>query len=125
LPLSCIDLPPNLTTLEIFGLAETKRFTCILPADSHDSYRQSFYAICTGKQGCFSYDDCRASAKTKVATLDTPEFIRRFAIYIFPKDFKRIRYFGILSSTSKETCAGIIREHIPPIESYPKPAKEI
>ena len=58
-------------------------------------------------------------------TCDATEFIRRFAMHVLPKGFMRIRYFGMLSSTSKATCAVIIREQLPPMESYTKPSKEI
>ena len=35
-------------------------------------------------------------------TLDSKEFIRRFQQHILPKGFRRIRHYGILSSSWKK-----------------------
>jgi hypothetical protein len=43
-------------------------------------------------------------------TLQSTEFIRRFAMHILPKGFVRIRHFGILSSTSKEAAIVLVRK---------------
>ncbi|MBK7959557.1 MAG: transposase [Bacteroidetes bacterium] len=43
-------------------------------------------------------------------TLDALEFIGRFAMLILPKNFVRIRHYGILSSTTKKTSIPIIKE---------------
>jgi hypothetical protein len=52
----------------------------------------------------FSYKDYRANgrARSKVMTLTTSEFIRRFLIHVLPKGFHRIRYYGLLA---KSSCA--------------------
>lgn len=49
----------------------------------------------------FVYKDYRDAAKKKTMQLAPMEFIRRFALHIFPKGFVRIRHYGILSSTRK------------------------
>jgi len=38
----------------------------------------------------------------QLLTLDTKEFIRRFQQHILPKGYRRIRHFGILSSSWKK-----------------------
>jgi hypothetical protein len=45
----------------------------------------------------FSYKDYKAGGKSKVLTLDTDEFIRRFLQHILPSGFSKIRYFGFLA----------------------------
>lgn len=73
----------------------------------------------------FSYKDYRAGAATKEMTLNSLEFIRRFALHILPKGFVRIRHYGILSSTSKATCAVIIKEQLPQPPPPVKPTREL
>ena len=75
----------------------------------------------------FSYKDYKHAAVTKEMTLDSMEFIRRFAMHILPKGFVRIRHYGILSSTSKSACAVIIKEQLPPLPEVKnvKPKSEI
>jgi Putative transposase len=52
----------------------------------------------------FNYKDYRGDgrARSKVMTLATSEFIRRFLIHVLPKGFHRIRYYGLLA---KSSCA--------------------
>jgi hypothetical protein len=52
----------------------------------------------------FSYKDYRGDgrARSKVMTLATNEFIRRFLSHVLPKGFHRIRYYGLLA---KSSCA--------------------
>lgn len=73
----------------------------------------------------FSYKDYRQGAVTKEMTLEALEFIRRFAMHILPKGFVRIRHYGIVSSTSKATCAAVIKEQLPQVQNNKKPKKEI
>lgn len=49
----------------------------------------------------FSYTDYRHANQKKSMTLDTFEFLRRFALHFLPKGFPRIRHYGILSSSWK------------------------
>ena len=51
----------------------------------------------------FSYTDYRHAHQSKVMTLATDEFIRRFVQHFLPKGFPRIRHFGILSSAWKKS----------------------
>ena len=61
----------------------------------------------------FSYKDYRKGAQKNEVTLDSMEFIRRFSMHILPKQFVRIRHYGILSSTSKKTTLPVIRAQAP------------
>jgi hypothetical protein len=48
----------------------------------------------------FKYKDYRTerSARHKIMTLDTGEFIRRFLIHVLPTGFHRIRHYGLFAS---------------------------
>ena len=50
----------------------------------------------------FSYKDYRHGGVQKLLTLESKEFIRRFQQHILPKGFRRIRHYGILSSSWKK-----------------------
>lgn len=64
----------------------------------------------------FNYKDYKDGAKKKPLTLDAMEFVRRFSLHILPKAFVRIRYYGILSSTSKLKAITEIRKQLPPVK---------
>src|ERR1700731_4332904 len=51
----------------------------------------------------FKYKDYRVdgSARHKVMTLATNEFIRRFLIHVLPKGFHRIRHYGLFATGSR------------------------
>lgn len=61
----------------------------------------------------FSYKDYRKGGQKQEMILDGMEFISRFCLHILPKGFKRIRHFGILSSTTKKISIPIIKSQIP------------
>ena len=67
----------------------------------------------------FSYKDYKHGSITKEMTLDAVEFIRRYSLHILPKGFVRIRHYGILSSSSKETHAAIIKAQLTQAVSLP------
>lgn len=46
----------------------------------------------------FTYKDYRDKGNKKIMTLAGDEFLRRFALHILPKQFVKIRHYGILSS---------------------------
>lgn len=60
----------------------------------------------------FAYRDYRQAGSRKEMTLDSLEFIRRFAMHILPKGFVRIRHYGILSNTVKATSIPLIRAQL-------------
>jgi hypothetical protein len=49
----------------------------------------------------FKAKNYKKEGKQEILTLETNEFIRRFAMHILPKGFVRIRHYGFLSSTGK------------------------
>ena len=49
----------------------------------------------------FTYKDYSDGGKTKIMTLDSVEFLRRFCLHILPSGFRKIRHFGILASRNK------------------------
>lgn len=50
----------------------------------------------------FLYTDYRQKNKKKTMRLSASEFVRRFAMHILPRGFRRIRHYGILSSVWKK-----------------------
>lgn len=64
----------------------------------------------------FTYKDYRHGSVTKTMQLGGMEFIRRFSMHILPKGFVRIRHYGILSSSSKQKCAAVIKAQLPAIK---------
>jgi len=60
----------------------------------------------------FRYKDYRDQSKNKVMSLEAREFIRRFALHILPKEFMRIRHYGILSSSRKQKALPIIHQQL-------------
>ena len=46
----------------------------------------------------------------KVMTLDTHEFIRRFLMHVLPQGFHRIRYYGLLASTTRADNIARVRD---------------
>jgi hypothetical protein len=63
----------------------------------------------------FRYKDYRHGGVTKMMTLESLEFIGRYAMHILPKGFVRIRHYGILSSTVRKDCAVKIKEQLPEV----------
>jgi hypothetical protein len=49
----------------------------------------------------FEYKDYKAGGEKKLMTLETGEFIRRFAQHILPAKFRRMRHYGFLSNAAK------------------------
>ena len=66
----------------------------------------------------FSYKDYRKGAQKQEMVLDGMEFIRRFSLHILPKNFVRIRHYGIVSSTSKKITLPVIKKQLRPIPVY-------
>ena len=57
----------------------------------------------------FRYKDYKANAKTKIMTLSSDEFIKRFLYHIPPKRYFRIRYYGVIQKLSKIKNSKIIK----------------
>lgn len=65
-------------------------------------------------QVTFQWKDYRAKGreKSRVMTLESEEFIRRFLIHVLPRGFQRIRFFGLLSNRNRKAslaqCRGLL-----------------
>jgi len=53
-------------------------------------------------QVTFTYKDYSDGSKIKEMTLPAEEFIRRFLLHVLPERFVRIRYYGLLSTRSRQ-----------------------
>jgi hypothetical protein len=51
----------------------------------------------------FKWRDNKDGGQEKLMTLDAFEFIRRFLLHVLPKNFYKIRYYGIWSSRNRKT----------------------
>jgi len=51
----------------------------------------------SGGKVSFSYKNYKEQGKKKTMTLDAIEFVRRFSMHILPREFVRIRHYGILA----------------------------
>ena len=52
-------------------------------------------------QVSFRYKDYADQQQSKILTLHTPEFIRRFLLHTLPRGFVRIRYYGFLANRQR------------------------
>jgi len=73
----------------------------------------------------FQWKDYRAKGreKSRVMTLESDEFIRRFLIHVLPRGFQRIRFFGLLSNRNRKARLADCRRLLaaPILELLPKP----
>ena len=73
----------------------------------------------------FQWKDYRAKGreKSRVMTLASDEFIRRFLIHVLPRGFQRIRFFGTLFNRNRKArlaqCRRLLTAPIPDL--LPKP----
>lgn len=51
----------------------------------------------------FKWRDYKDHGKQKLMSLDAFEFIRRFLLHVLPKNFYKIRYYGLWSSRNRKT----------------------
>jgi hypothetical protein len=51
-----------------------------------------------GERVSFNWRDYADGNRSKVMSLDAPEFLRRFLMHVLPSRFVRIRYFGFLGN---------------------------
>jgi hypothetical protein len=67
---------------------------------------------CDDKGVTFKWKDYRLDGpeRYKVMTLDTHEFIRRFLMHVLPQGFHRIRYYGLLASTTRADNIARVRD---------------
>lgn len=58
----------------------------------------------------FKWRDYKDSSKSKLMTLTSEEFIRRFLIHILPSGFMKIRHYGLLGNRNKKTKLKICKQ---------------
>jgi Putative transposase/Transposase zinc-binding domain len=58
----------------------------------------------------FRWRDYAAGNKSKIMTLATDEFIRRFLLHVLPRGFVRIRHYGFLAKRGRTGKLGQLRE---------------
>lgn len=63
-----------------------------------------------GGQVCFRYRDNRNGGEEKEMSLPAEEFISRFLQHVLPDRFVRIRYYGFLQGTHRQSKLKIIHE---------------
>lgn len=68
----------------------------------------------------FSYRDYKADGQRKEMTLSGIEFIRRFLLHVLPKNFVRIRYYGLLAPRYRQQKSGQCRTLLPAETSQPQ-----
>jgi Putative transposase/Transposase zinc-binding domain len=59
----------------------------------------------------FQWKDYRSRSreKSRVMTLESDEFIRRFLIHVLPRGFQRIRFFGLLANRNRKARLALSR----------------
>jgi hypothetical protein len=62
-----------------------------------------------GDRVSFEYKDYADANKTKIMTLEAPEFIRRFLLHVLPSGFVRIRQFGFLANRARRIKLALCR----------------
>lgn len=76
----------------------------------------------------FRWKDYRQQSKSKVMTLETDEFMRRFLIHILPPGFRRIRHFGFLANCSKTKlalCRNLLASPLAELLPQPEPCRDL
>jgi hypothetical protein len=74
----------------------------------------------------FAYKDYADGSRPKTMTLNTAEFVRRFALHVLPERFVKIRHYGLLGNRHKQERLAHARALLgvaPPPE--PKPLPEL
>lgn len=57
----------------------------------------------------FSYRDSKHKNKKRLSTVSTKEFTRRFLMHILPRQFVRIRHYGLFSTATKKLYLPLIK----------------
>jgi len=57
----------------------------------------------------FTWKDYRDAGRTKILELHPSEFLRRFLLHVLPRGFVRIRHFGFLANSARDTRLDHVR----------------
>ena len=71
----------------------------------------------------FKWKNYRKEGKSEETSLEIFEFIRRFLLHVLPKNFYKIRYYGILASRNRKRKLAICREILEMIVEVIEPDK--
>jgi hypothetical protein len=80
----------------------------------------------------FGYTNAR-SGQRKTCTVGVEEFVRRFLQHVLPKEFGKVRYYGLFSSGRREllgrvrqllSCAAAAPRQDPELAAEPLPVVE-
>jgi hypothetical protein len=69
----------------------------------------------------FRYKDSVRASRSRVMTLDSHEFTRRFLLHVLPRHFVRIRHYGLLGSRGKRSALAQCRATLD--QPSPEPAR--
>jgi hypothetical protein len=78
----------------------------------------------TDTAATFRWKDYRHHGKTKLMTLATDEFIRRFLLHTLPDGFHRIRHFGFLANRQRAAKLALCRRLLDAPSQEP-PAEQV
>lgn len=71
-------------------------------------------------QVTFTYKDYAQGGEVREMTLPVEEFIRRFLLHILPERFVRIRYYGLLSTRTREEDLALCRRLLSAAQREPE-----
>lgn len=57
----------------------------------------------------FEYKDYKDNSNIKIMTINAVEFIRRFLMHVLPKNFTKIKHYGLLSNRNKKSTIKFCR----------------
>lgn len=63
----------------------------------------------SNEQVTFEYKDYKDNSKIKQMTISVYEFMRRFLLHVLPKNFTKIKHYGLLSNRSKKNTIKFCR----------------
>jgi hypothetical protein len=72
----------------------------------------------------FRYKDYAHAGRSRVMTLESQEFMRRFLLYVLPRHFVRIRHYGLLGSRGKKHALAQCRAALDQPSPEPAPVPE-
>jgi hypothetical protein len=78
----------------------------------------------TDTAATFRWKDYRHHGKTKLMTLATDEFIRRFLLHTLPDGFHRIRHYGFLANRQRAAKLALCRRLLDAPSQEP-PAEQV
>ncbi len=78
----------------------------------------------TPGQVTFTCKDYARQGKTRLMTLNSDEFLRRFALHILPKGFVKIRHYGLLASRGRRACLETCRRLLAEVSQQVDPSSD-